>query len=164
MQAIPKAVIKLVAVLAIVALSVINILSNKAGTRTQLVLTTAKLSALVMIVIMGIVQLARGRSSSSLRGNLFEGSSRSPGNYALALYSGLFAFDGWDATNYVAGEMANVVRDLPRVIHGSVRLCFHPFCFRSFIALQMLIMVVFYIVVNIAYLIASLSQGDQLRV
>lgn len=52
--------------------------------------------------------------------SLFEGSATSPGAYALALYSGLWAFDGWDQTSYVAGEMKNVNRDLPRVIHSSL--------------------------------------------
>lgn len=54
--------------------------------------------------------------------NLFEGSATSPGAYALALYSGLWAFDGWDQTSYVAGEMKNVNRDLPRVIHVSLAI------------------------------------------
>jgi hypothetical protein len=30
------------------------------------------------------------------------------------------AFDGWDQVNYVAGEMKNIERDLPRVVHLSM--------------------------------------------
>lgn len=61
-------------------------------------------------------------------GSLFEGSSTSPSSYALALYSGLWAYDGWDQSCYVAGEMKNVTRDLPRVIHSSMSLVITFFC------------------------------------
>lgn len=39
----------------------------------------------------------------------------------LTLNRGLWAFDGWDQVNMVAAELANTSRDLPRVIHISVR-------------------------------------------
>jgi len=52
--------------------------------------------ALVAIAIIGVVQLSRGMASESLRGNIFAGSSTSPGNYALSMFSGLWAFDGFD--------------------------------------------------------------------
>ncbi len=41
---------------------------------------------------------------------------------AVALYAGLWAYDGWDNTNYVVGEMINPGRDLPRTIHTSLPL------------------------------------------
>lgn len=53
---------------------------------------------------------------------LFANSSVAPSAYALALYSGLWAYDGWDQSSYVAGEMKRVSRDLPRVIHISMTL------------------------------------------
>lgn len=92
-----------------------------------------QLLALFAVAIMGIVHAARGQASTALRGNTFVGSSTSPGAYAVALYSGLWAFSGWvrchrsrqltaqDAVNYAAGQMTNTSRDLPRVIHLSVR-------------------------------------------
>ena len=64
--------------------------------------------------------MARGHASSSLSGNLFEGSTTSPSAYALALYSGLWAFDGWDQANYVGGEMKNAEKNIPRAIHSSM--------------------------------------------
>jgi len=74
----------------------------------------------VLITVIGIVQLARGKTSPSLQVNLFEGSSTSPSAYALALYSGLWAYDGWDQTNYVGGEMKNPEKNIPRAIHLSM--------------------------------------------
>jgi len=53
---------------------------------------------------------------------LFENSSTSPTSYALAFYSGLWAYDGWDQANYVGGEMVNPEKNIPRVIHFSMGL------------------------------------------
>jgi amino acid transporter len=88
------------------------------------------------MMVIGVVQLARGKASEALRGNTFADSSASPGNYALALFSGLFAFSSWEAANLVAGEMKNTARDLPRII---------------FISLSTVTVV--YILANISYLI-----------
>lgn len=76
----------------------------------------------ISITILGIVQLARGKASSSLRQPLFDGSSTSPSSWSLALYSGLWAFDGWDQANFVGGEMSHPERNIPRAIHSSMAL------------------------------------------
>ena len=76
----------------------------------------------VSITILGVVQLIRGRASTSLTSAPFKDSSLSPSAYALALYSGLWAFDGWDQTNYVGGEMKDPGRNIPRAIHLSMAL------------------------------------------
>ena len=72
--------------------------------------------------MLGVVQLARGHASSSLREPLWEGSNTSPSSYALAFYSGLWAFDGWDQANYVGGEMRDPDRNIPRAIHSSMAI------------------------------------------
>lgn len=95
-------------------------------------------SVKLAIAILGIIQLARGRTSTSLTDKLFSGTAENVSSYALALYSGkltlsksmvvsnqltgLWAFDGWDQTNYVAGEMKNPERNIPRVIHSSMAI------------------------------------------
>ena len=106
-QAIPQAVIKLVAVLSMLAICAMHAVNPKLFVRAQLVLTSFKVRgrspqllssqilALVAVAIMGIVQAARGLASSSLRTDIFTGSSTSPGAYAIALYSGLWAYSGW---------------------------------------------------------------------
>lgn len=117
---------KIIAVSLIVVLSIVHCLSARLGTRLQNLTTALKVMALVATPIFSAIQLARGHmpeesrvAFSSVR-NLFAGSSTSWGSYALALYSGLWAFDGWDQVCYIAGEMKNVKRDLPRVIHISL--------------------------------------------
>jgi len=75
---------------------------------------------LISITLLGLIQLVRGRATTSLTTSLFEGTSTSPSTYALAFYSGLWAFDGWDQANYVGGEMSEPERNIPRVIHFSM--------------------------------------------
>lgn len=119
-QAIPRVMIKLMAMLAVAIISAMHAVSLKVGTRSQIALTLIKMAALFAVAIMGIVTLGLGKQSSSLTTNIFEGSSHSPGRYALALYSGLWAFSGWAEACVVAGEMKEVERDLPKAIHISM--------------------------------------------
>lgn len=74
--------------------------------------------------------LGTGHGAGNFSQNWFAGSSTNLGNYALALYSGLWAYDGiavcpspliagWDNVNYVTAEMKNPSRDLSRVIHSA---------------------------------------------
>lgn len=72
------------------------------------------------MTVLGVVQLIRGKASASFREPLFSGSSTSPSSYSLALYSGLWAFDGWDQANFVGGEVANPEKNIPRAIHSSM--------------------------------------------
>lgn len=72
------------------------------------------------ITLLGVIQLARGRATPSFTTSIFEGTSTSPSSYALAFYSGLWAFDGWDQANYVGGEMSEPEKNIPRVIHLSM--------------------------------------------
>ncbi|KAI0950592.1 hypothetical protein AcV7_009010 [Taiwanofungus camphoratus] len=117
---IPQWAIKLTATAAVLVVSIICVATPTLGPRASVVFTTIKVAALISITILGLVQLARGRASTSLTEPLFAGSSTSPSAYALALYSGLWAFDGWDQANYVAGEMKNPEKNIPRVIHASM--------------------------------------------
>jgi len=74
----------------------------------------------ISITFLGLIQLVRGRATASFTTSIFDGTSTSPSAYALALYSGLWAFDGWDQANYVGGEMSEPERNIPRVIHFSM--------------------------------------------
>ncbi|KDN45931.1 amino acid transporter, partial [Tilletiaria anomala UBC 951] len=128
LQDIPPWLIKLIALALTVLLSTLHALSTRLSTRFQNISTALKLLALFAVPVAAGVQVARRgmpEQSHAAFGSwdgFWKGSARSPGAYALALYSGLWSFDGWDQVSLVGGEMKNVKRDLPRVIHISLCL------------------------------------------
>ncbi|ORY28294.1 putative L-methionine porter [Naematelia encephala] len=118
---VPEWTFKITATIAIILVSILNLVSQTMGPNSSVVITTVKTGSLIFVAVLGIVWFAtHGGGPSLAPSSLFEGTSTSPGSYALALYSGLWAFDGWDACCYVAGEMKDTTRDLPRAIYTSM--------------------------------------------
>jgi L-type amino acid transporter 5 len=81
--------------------------------RIQGVFTAAKLLALVAIVIAGVVHIGGGNTTNFVEP--FEG-DYSVGSIAIAFYSGLFAYGGWNFLNFVTEELQDPYRNLPRAI------------------------------------------------
>ncbi|KAF9246106.1 amino acid permease-domain-containing protein [Melanogaster broomeanus] len=131
---IPQWAIKLTAVAAVLLVAVLCAATRNLGTRASVVFTTVKVC--VSVTVLGLIQLVRGQASASFREPLFDDSSKSPSAYSLALYSGLWAFDGWDQANYVGGEMHNPERNIPRAIH-----------------LSMTIVIILFLLANVSYLV-----------
>lgn len=126
---------KLIAIACVLVLSGLNSISVTVGTRIQDVFTFIKVVTLLVIGITGIVVLAQQSLSSHNFDHAFEGESQpSLGDIALGLYSGLWAYDGWNNLNYVSSEMKNPTKDLPRVIFAGVP-----------------IVIIFYLLANTAY-------------
>lgn len=116
-----------VAMLSLFLVTAINSVSTKLGARSADLFMFLKFVALLAITVLGIVVAATGwsyhkenLSQTWKKTSWFEGTSHSSSEWAVALYAGLWAYDGWDNTNYVVGEMVNPGRDLPRTIHTSV--------------------------------------------
>lgn len=97
-----------------------SIPDSLSGMRTSAYSSTGIDRSQISITLLGLIQLARGRATTSFTTSVFEGTSTSPSTYALAFYSGLWAFDGWDQANYVGGEMSEPEKNIPRVIHTSM--------------------------------------------
>jgi len=117
---IPQWAIQITAIVAVSLITFVCVITRSLGTRIAVVFTSVKILSLISITLLGIIQLARGRATTSFTTSVFNGTSTSPSAYALALYSGLWAFDGWDQANYVGGEMSEPEKNIPRVIHLSM--------------------------------------------
>ncbi|OTA67827.1 hypothetical protein K449DRAFT_364284 [Hypoxylon sp. EC38] len=106
----------------------LNCVSTRLGTRVNDMLMFLKFIALIGVTICGIVVALTGYTYSGTANTdwknhaWFDGTSTDGSHWAVALYAGLWAYDGWDNTNYVVGEFRNPSRDLPRVIHTAMPL------------------------------------------
>ncbi|WVR05402.1 hypothetical protein IAU60_002417 [Kwoniella sp. DSM 27419] len=120
---VPDWSIKLTAALAVLLVSILNLVSRTSGTDSTLVLTSIKIGSLIFVAVLGLISLIRDGPGPGLTpSGLFDNTKTDLSAYAIALYSGLWAFDGWDSCCYVAGEMRNTTRDLPRALHSSMAI------------------------------------------
>ncbi|XP_014674606.1 PREDICTED: Y+L amino acid transporter 2-like [Priapulus caudatus] len=116
---IPDNACSLIAVLCISFLTFINASHVSWAMRVQNVFTVAKLIALVIIIVAGLVYLGKGQTANFE--NSFEG-TKGPANIVLAFYSGLFSYAGWNYLNFVTEELENPCKNLPRAIYISLPL------------------------------------------
>ncbi|KAL4747674.1 hypothetical protein BDW72DRAFT_206312 [Aspergillus terricola var. indicus] len=103
----------------------LNCLSTRLAARIGDLFMIFKFVALIGVAIIGIIVAAtglsaKGQANQEWKISWFEGTNMDISGWAMALYAGLWAFDGWDNTNYVTGEFKNPNRDLPRVIHTAM--------------------------------------------
>ena len=135
----PDASPRLLAIATIVVLSVINYLGVKPGSRVLNVFVVLKVAALAALILFAWIGpgtagwMTAGRVDDTPSGALA---------FGAALIPILFAYGGWQNANYVAEEMRDAKRHLPRsLIIGTLAV------------------VAIYLLVNVAYLRALGLEG-----
>jgi basic amino acid/polyamine antiporter, APA family len=122
----------LVAILAVVALSVINIFGLKTGALIQNVLTFAKVSALLGLALLGLFIGRNAQAvAANFQGNFWHNASLGAQHavqmgvggptvlvgtltiLAVAQVGALFSADAWNNVTFTAGEVKNPSRNLP---------------------------------------------------
>jgi len=94
------------AIASTVALTLINVLGVKAGTRTQNLLTTVKAAGLLLIVAIACITPSKPIHSETA----------GPLPFSLALIFVMFAYGGWNEMAYVAAEVKNPARNIVRTL------------------------------------------------
>jgi basic amino acid/polyamine antiporter, APA family len=105
-----------VAAVGIVVTALFNIVGVRWGAAIISLTTAAKFGGLCFIILLALA-LGLPQTGGHFTPAMPEGSFR-PGAFGLALVSVLWAYDGWADVGYVAGEVENPQRNLPRAIIG----------------------------------------------
>jgi basic amino acid/polyamine antiporter, APA family len=126
--------VKTLTVVLLLALSAINYHSAKEGGALQRILTLLKVLAMA-ILIGGILFSGKGSAA-----NIVNGSAMIPGGWALvtaymaALSGAFWAYDGWNNITFVAGEIEQPQKNIPRGLFTGLFTC-----------------VIIYALINLAY-------------
>jgi basic amino acid/polyamine antiporter, APA family len=131
--------VKLLGASVIVILTLLNIRGVKVSGRFQSITTSSKLLAIVAIAVIALIAGGSAGSSS----NWFETSATTSamggweviGIVAIALSGAFWAYDGWGTVAYLAGEVKEPSKTIPRAI-----------------LLGSFIFITLYLLVNLAYL------------
>jgi APA family basic amino acid/polyamine antiporter len=107
-----------IAVGAILTLSAINYIGVKPGAVTQNIFTLLKLGALVLLIVAGLST----SGAQPLETLPTEGQGGVVLAVGAALVPVLFAFGGWQQTNFIAEELIEPTRNLPRALLTGVTL------------------------------------------
>ncbi len=131
---------QVVAVVCIAAQAWINYIGVRSGNRANVVITIAKVAGLASLPIMALVASHAAPAWTPVVPNV----ARPMAAFGVAMIAVLWANDAWYCVTWIAGEMKDPQRDLPRALFYGISL-----------------LTLVYLVVNVAYLYAL--PMDELR-
>lgn len=99
---------------AVVALTLINVLGVTLGKNTQNLLTLAKVAGLIAIVFAGFAWSRMAPAADAVAP--LASAAAQPGWFALAMIFVLWTYSGWHEAAYVASEVKDRQRNLPRAL------------------------------------------------
>ena len=113
----------LIASACVLVLTAINVVGVRWGGQVTNLFTFIKVAALGGLILLGLVMADLG--SMAHFSPLFGGGGAAVGGFALgafgaAMITGLFAYEGWTFSSYVAGEMRDPRRNLPLSIIAGI--------------------------------------------
>jgi len=108
---------QLVAIAATVLISLLNYLGVKKAGEFQLVFTLLKVAIILGIVVVGF---SYGGGSWSHFAGVYTGAKGGIAGFMAALVAALWAYDGWNDLNMVAGEIRQPERNIPIALIAGV--------------------------------------------
>jgi len=135
--------VKILAVGLMAFSSLVNIVSARGAAIVQNVVTVSKMVGVVIVIIGGFVRLGQGHvehfSSGFDRLEFLD--PIGPASIGLIAFNGLWNYDGWNQLNFVAEEIKDPMKNLPRSI-----------------LISMPIVVIVYVLMNVSYLSAMSAE------
>lgn len=123
----------LFSILIVLLISGLHCLGVRQGAVTQNILTVIKIASLVGIIVLGVLI---GEGDTAHFSPLFEWEKIAKSSvFASAFIPAIFAYSGWNAVIYIAGEVKNPERNLPRAL-----------------LMANLIVIVLYLAINVVYI------------
>ncbi|MCR6718913.1 MAG: amino acid permease [Chitinophagaceae bacterium] len=126
--------IKLLAIGIVIILTWLNVRSLKAGSSFQVVSTALKLFVIGALVV-GIFCSGSGSTQNWMQNSIVADNNNLLSGIVLALTGAFFAYDGWANLTFVAGEIKDPRKNIPRMLFAGVLVC-----------------IIVYILTNLAYL------------
>jgi APA family basic amino acid/polyamine antiporter len=101
-------------IVVVVLISCLHCLGVRLGTVTQNILTVLKIGSLVGIIVLGVLF---GEGNTAHFSPLFDWQKITKFSvFAAAFIPAIFAYSGWNAVIYIAGEVKEPERNLPRAL------------------------------------------------
>ncbi|XP_032488462.1 cystine/glutamate transporter isoform X2 [Phocoena sinus] len=129
---IPELAVKLITAVGITVVMVLNGMSVSWSARIQIFLTFCKLTAILIIIVPGVMQLIKGQTQHFK--DAFSGRDASIMGLPLAFYYGMYAYAGWFYLNFVTEEVENPEKTIPLAI-----------------CISMAVVTIGYVLTNVAY-------------